>query len=237
MNKGTLVSAKIEASDYNVEIFLIDSSYRVVKRGIGILDVNVPAGLYTIKYKAGTVIVEDEKLLLPSQDIQWIHGQKLPLESAVPTLKTSEDHAKYASDASIEVHQSLGTGAQLFLFVHDLDILARTKPSTALTLLDDKGNEVIDFDEVAIQGKGISEGTPYSTINIELDPGVYFLQNHTDEVGILMQSIVLSSGRQTQIFMTRRSVGSGKKGRRADMADASILMSPIGYGFKPSSES
>ncbi len=176
-------------------------------------------------------------LLLPSQVIQWIYGPQLPLESAVPTLKTSKEHAEYARDTSMMVHQSLGTGAQLFLFVHDLDILARTKPSTALTLLDDKGNEVIDFDEVAIQGKGISEGTPWSTINIELDPGVYFLQNHTDEVGILMQSIVLSSGWQTQLFMTRRSVGSGKKGRRADMADASILMAPIGHGFEPSSES
>jgi len=237
MDEGTLVRAKIEASDYNVEIFLIDSRYRVVKRGIGTLDINVPAGLYTIKYKAGSVIVEDEKLLLPSQDIQWIQGPKLPLESAVPTLKTSKERAEYARDASMMVHQSLGTGAQLFLFVHDLDILARTQPSTALTLLDDEGNEVIDVDEVAIQGKGISEGTPWSVINIELDPGVYFLQNHTDEVGILMQSIVLSSGWQAQLFMTRRSVGSGKKGRRADMADASILMAPIGHGFEPSSES
>ncbi len=237
ISKETLVSATIVASDSNAEIFLIDSRYRMVNRGVGTLNVMVSPGLYTIKYKAGSVIVEDEKLLVPDQETQWIYGPELPLESAVPTFKTSKEHAEYARDASMMVHQSLGTGAQLFLFVHDLDILARTQPSTALTLLDDKGNEIIDFDEVAIQGKGSAKGTPWSTINIELDPGVYFLQNHTDEVGILMQSIVLSSGWQTQLFMTRRSIGSGKKGRRADMADASILMAPIGHGFEPSSES
>ncbi len=230
---------EVIASDPNAEVFLINSRFQRIAKGVGGLEVlDVSPGLYTLKYKIGNLFKEEGLIIYPGTGKKFVQGPEMDISTAVPLVNSSnayEYHLHYASEQSKIVHKTEGNGGQLFLFVRDLDKRGRTNPSRGLSLYYPDGREIVDFTEVG-QSNFEKKEAAWSACTIELDPGAYILKNRTGGIGTLEQIVIICDEWQTQIFMFRRSFGSGKKGRRADMADASILMARKYEGFNPDRE-
>ena len=53
-----LVEVIVDADDPSTEIFIIDGNFNRIDNGLGRLEVDLPPGLYKVKFKAGSLIEE-----------------------------------------------------------------------------------------------------------------------------------------------------------------------------------
>src|SRR5262245_22698229 len=190
------------------EIFIINSQFERVAKGVGRVEVDLPAGLYKVKFKAGALIHEELIDLPPGPQAVEIRAPQLRFSSSAPianTLTTHEYHEGPARSLSREILWRRGNGSQLFVYLRDLERLSRANPAAVLTLHDADGKLVADLHKVCRFDD--QAPIPYAGCTLELDPGVYRLCVNTGEMGLLEQSVVTCNGWQTQVFLLRRSYG------------------------------
>jgi hypothetical protein len=123
------------------------------------------------------------------------------------------------------------------VFVRDRDLRARTNPAHGLVLLssdDETVGEIERDGEPA--GRHDVEHLPWAGCTYQLPVGSWRLRGPADAGHSVEQVVYVSSGWQTQVFLQRRSSHAGRP-RRANLADASVLMGKVGKIFNPEDDS
>src|SRR6476620_6579332 len=97
------------------ELFVIDSSFALVKRGVGTLEARLPAGVYKVKSRRARE--EREQFVVLDRD-RTVRFESTPFASPAPfydTTLTHETHRDAAARESRVVHVAAGIGARIFL--------------------------------------------------------------------------------------------------------------------------
>lgn len=204
--------------------------------------------MYSVKVRVGSECKEKPVALFKDETVTFepiVFSSPAPLEGTAKTHKFQTDHAE---TNSTEVHVRKGEGSQIYIFVRNWTEKTpsvtnkKLYPDAAigLTLRSSKDEVLVDFGSPDV-GSYSYDWDPWSACNVQLDPGAYCLCLKTYSGKILKQTIIASPGWQTQVFLLQRNYGFIKKDAgenemdvRADLSNASIFMSRIGYGFQSS---
>jgi len=247
---------RVEAADTGTELSVVDSSFRVVARGVGRLEAALPAGIYSVRSRTGGqederfVVIEPEPVRLASRTGNRVAKRtarrrarppatplNLPAAafgSPVPLVGTfaPEPHVREAERESRVVHAKKGQGSRIFVCVRDEPRPGSPvpypdlNPAAGLLLHDLKGALIADFEQLA--ARGAPSGAPWAACTIELDPGAYLLTVDTPDAR-LRHTVIASPGWDTEVFLLLTSYAEGAAGRRADLPDAAFLLSRSGF--------
>ena len=246
-NAEAMVRLTINAGDPAAEIFVIDGQFGLVAQGLGYMETTVAPGLYKIKFKAGSLIKEVHQIVPPDRKWVTVNEDPLPFSSPAPLPQTQispDFHRDHAQRLSRQVHETLGSGGQLFLFVRDVgDVQGAQTDNVAhgLSLHTPAGELLLDLGRAA-EHHGPEQ---WAGLTIALKPDTYRLRLDTGADGWLEQSLVISPDWQTQLFLLRRDYGAqsverdeqtGPPTRRPDLANASLMMARPDQGFIPDEE-
>ena len=208
-------SLKVDTGSSLAEAFVIDGGFNMVARGQGKLDVRLPGGEYLVKYRTGDNTAD-----------QWITLDK--------DLDLAGDYAPVANSAA-PIAESTGWSNDESMFAgqlrgqHNLSIVIRDR------------NDIPAADDVRIRR---TDGT---TLAVLTDPAATGWTSRTESHVLGMGGNVAAGGYvvtvstpglrpyampvwvapncSTQVFMERRTLGSGGKNRRGPhLAGASILI-------------
>jgi hypothetical protein len=243
-DSSTKVRLKVDGGEPGTEIFVIDGAFNLVDKGLETLDKEFQPGLYKVKFKRGSVVSEVDATLFPESQEVTVRAPDMEFSSPAPLqgTQTSHEYHQYeASQLSRQVHQRLGGGGQLFIFIRDINPGGKGSPASGLTLHDIRGRMLADCGKQAL-GKDLwaPEQAKWAGANIELDPGEYRLRLQRKE-GNLEQILTVSNGWQTQIFLVRdwnEKHRRRKKKKRPriqlpDLSKSTVLIAPMGAGFDP----
>jgi hypothetical protein len=237
------VDVEIQATPAT-EIFLIDHKFQLAERGVGSIRARVDPGIYKIKFRAGSSIKEVHRELSAGSGLVRIEGPSVEYFSSAP-LATARTTHEYHEDAarmlSRQVHRTLGEGSQVFVFArawtnagagrHVPPVPPRHNPAEGLTLRALDGTLLVDLERETQRGRG---GDPWAGANVAVAPGAYRLRVQTPRWGALEQIVIATQDWQTQIFFLQDDYGAEDHQEfRPDLADATILLAPIGAGFDP----
>jgi len=233
----------VVSADPAIETFIIDSDRQLTARGAGDFTTDLSPGLYKFKFRMGLT----NKII--SQSIQTgatpVTIQAPQLSFSSPTLfsdtsKTHEYQMDSAQRLSRHLHESLGKGSQLFLFVRTWTapdargLLQGKNPATGLTLHDLQGNLLVDFETAGERElRANFPFDPWAACNVNIAPGSYRLRLQTSTWGALEQIVVASPDWQTQMFLLQTACGDKAQPSsvHADLTNASVLLAPLGQGF------
>ena len=231
-DSSSSITLDITTGDVATEIFVINSSFQLVTRGIGRLQTSVKPGIYSVKFQSGSTVQEEHILARPSDD--HIELKKEPLEITspipVPNTRQSREYHQYALAQQVsQTHAQIGSGSSLFVFVRDwipddqrVASPEAQHPARGLSLRDQQGNELVDFSAVGTSDLTIDE--PWAACGVELNPGAYILSLELSNGSRLEQAVITSAGWQTQIYMLQRLYDEGAESKRANLPNASILI-------------
>jgi len=235
----TLIPIDLRAGDPAAEIFLIDRKLQLVKQGVGVLQAEVPSGLYEVKLRTGTSTFEE--VISVRAPVRKTYPA-LEFSSPVPldhTHKSHEFHVENAVKHSTHTHVALGAGSHIFLFARDWTSKkppagasapgTYPNPAKGLSLRDASGGVLVDFEQTGAVG---TNWDPWAACNIGVAPGSYLLHLDAPDGTVWERTLVASPGWQTQCFLLQRMFGEDKA---ADIGGATILMREDGAGFKPDS--
>jgi hypothetical protein len=225
----------VHADNPAVHIAVSDGHFTQVAEGLGQMEALLAPGLYSVTFKAGSLIHKTYIALEPGREPVTITAPALPFATPVPlqqTRTTHPIHEQQAASLSRQIAIDAGSGSQLFVFVRDLEVGDATHPAIALTLHDLAGHLLVDltkYGEYAYEDKQVP---PWSGGNIQLHPGLYRLRISLDATDIREQILVTCPGWQTQLFLLRQATAD-HPGYRANLFDGALFMVPTGTGFDP----
>ncbi len=232
-----LFSFEAVSADSAVELFLIDARMQLVARGRQRLETRQPIGVYTLKLRAGPASSEEVILL----DRDMTH-QVTPLKfaSAVPlnaTSKSHEYHQAAASARSLKVDVELGKGASIFVFAREwTPDNGKTKsghnPAEGLTLCSENGDKLVDFQT---QSYTDMRDDAWAACRVSVNPGIYRLAVRVATGESFEMAVAAMPGYHVKVFLMQRDEEASGRGRRPDLARASVLISRTA-GFDQMSE-
>jgi hypothetical protein len=222
----------VNAGHPAIRIEVIDSLFHTVAKGFGHMEEDLPRGLYTVKFSVGDASIEEPVALYPdlAPTEPVAPSEPLHVSAAMPLSKTSttrDYHQSTATRISGSVVASIGGGANLMIFVRDLDRRGRTSPAVGLALLNEEGERLYDLGDLAETSSDPQEDA-WAGINIELDPGFYILRLDREDTVDIEMPVYAFDGWRTQLFATRKTQNRGRAVRRPDLTQANILMNRIG---------
>ena len=215
-----------------VHVRVLDHAFAERAGGLDRVDVRLPPGLYQLQFLQGRSIREQLVALEPGMDTQVIEPPEIHFNATAPIRATKSGDAEQeraATELSHKRHAGLGEGAELFVFVRDLDRLGRGALTQEMTLHRIDGEQILDIDEVADRS-GEGAGPPWAGATVALEPGPYRLRVVASGVGRVEQLVWLQRGWQTQVFLIRTRA---KRSRVPQLSAASVLMARRGRGFDP----
>ncbi len=222
---GTLIAAPMPG----VDVSLFDGQLRPLEPTLRDNEFSwrVPAGLYKIRYQAGSSIHEELVALDDVTTPQRLPQPRLEVTSAAPLRNTSSTHQYHEGPAAADSRgapDALGQGARLFALVRSRGgAFKRPEPLRGLTLVRE-GRTVLRFDQARRGGNDTC-----ATFHIEVDPGPYTLRYAMTDV-TLEQTLFLADRWQTQLFI---SEAPDDEPAALDMPGLGVLMARIGAGFDP----
>jgi len=229
------VRLDIRAPEQTTEIFLIDGRFRRLASGLGELRLEVPPGLYKVRFRSGTEQRDELIEAVAGSSPVYVTTAPLGFASAAPIVETSttrEYHRAAAATESTRVHLSVGQGSQLFLFARDVLDQPGEPPWTGISLRDIEGTAIAELEQGACD-----PGQAYGALNVALDPGTYRLRVDTEPLGRYEIFLVTCPGWQTQAFLSAADFQAGEVSlRRAALKTAAVFMARTGFGFHPGAE-
>jgi hypothetical protein len=227
------------------EIFLLDHEFRLRAQGVGQVKTTVEPGLYKIKYRAGSRIVETHAEITANVGTTHFQAPDVPYYSPAPlatSRTTHETHEAAASRLSRQVNHQLGQGSEIFIFARAWTepIAGRRRvppvprshhPATGLSIRTADGSLLIDIEkEAQVERKD----DQWAGCAIAVDPGTYRLRVETPRWGALEMTLIATEGWQTEVFLLQDNYSDGKTTAfRPDLAGASVLLARRGKGFDP----
>jgi hypothetical protein len=232
MNNVALTVTNLEPG---IEINILDKDLndhsKVISSGSSVTFA-LPPGLYKVNARFNNQTQEHIVELKTHKNTQ----QKLDtflLESNAPlplTEHTSEALRTHCQEVSRTPTVAFGDGGGLFVFSRDLE-RKDTNPLEGLTLHDIDGNELLNYASLSTANQ--VEVVSFAAATVALSPGAYRLRTTSSKVSY-EQTVIVSGGWQTQLFVTRRElpVLGGNK-LLHDLFNASIFLARTGIGFNP----
>ncbi len=221
----------------NGEVIVRNSVLSEVKRGTDSVEIDLAPGFYEVLFQAGNA--RSEKLIelpagLTEPFVVW--PDDLKVNSAAP-LKRSAEAGSPADqkDPAVTLSEmtplpSNGTGAQLYICVRQVSsedpaaFPAPANPARGLKLFD--FSEKLIFDCSAAQAIAGTAG-----VVIDIAPGAYLLRLDRGDKDSLEQTIYLSEGWRTQIFLPLQLLSTSDEELSPNLASASILLTLPGARF------
>jgi hypothetical protein len=226
------VSLSAIAPEPTTEIFVVDSSFRRVASGLGRLETDVEPGIYKVRFRSGPKQRDELVEVVSGQPSVHVTTGPLGFSSAAPIndTRTSREYHQYsASVESLNVHQHLGKGSQLFVYTRDLLKESTDVPWTGVSIHDVAGNLIAEMKDGIVDTQ-----YKFAALNIELDPGTYRLRVESGALGTFEMFLITSADWQTQVFLMAADFQAGDRtARRAALKTASISMNRLGNGFQP----
>ncbi|MEO5891957.1 MAG: hypothetical protein ABIQ31_17045 [Ferruginibacter sp.] len=225
------------------EIFIIDSQFQRVATSIGQkAEFKLQPGLYSVKVRVGSEYEEKSVALLTKNEL--VNFGPIQFSTAAPLSGTAQTHDTQIDNAvaqSIQVHEYLGEGSQVYIFARNwtekdappTNYPLQQHPARGLTLRNSADEILVDFGSPGV-GAYTSGTDPWSACNVQLDPGVYCLCLVTNSGQMIRQSVVASPDWQTQVFLLQGNYNARENDIHADLSNGSIFMSRIGHGFQSS---
>ena len=232
----------VAASDAAAEVFVVDSAFGVLARGIGRVSVTVPPGIYRAKAKVGEL--QNEVLFAIDDDDTagtTIRVEAPAFASPLPLMRTST-HADAHQDAAETMSRSnsprlaLGSGARLVLVFRDPAMAGAALSGEALAgyaqawqgiaLVDAAGaHRVLLTDAAALDARA-----GWLLVEAEVDPGAWVVSVPVPGRPDHCMPLVASAGWATQLFV---NLGPGADGspRRFRLDDAAIVLDRPGVPF------
>jgi hypothetical protein len=225
---GPPVRLSVQSGDPAIEIFVVDTSDRLVARGLKGVDAMLPAAHYTVRARLGRR--EWQEAISLDAD-RTVNVPPIALDSAVPlpgARQSHETHVDAVRLASSAPAVGPGAGASLMVMArwwtaknpHPHRRLPR--PQTGLLLRHHSGIDRFDLAKGAIEGD--LDGDRWATRTVSVDPGLHTLALTVDGQPAEM-SLTALEGWQTRVFLllepgtsARSESGGGR------LADVSVLM-------------
>ncbi len=238
MSHGHTGRLTVDAGNPAVRIEVLDHAYRLQASGSGRLEIELPTGLYTVRYVAGDSREERDVAIRPRDAVMLEEPPDLWIRSPSPLALTSTSHEYHVVAAewlSRAEPVSVGTGSLLFVFVRDVDPGLRSNPIRALTLCDGHGESVLPLGEVSECNPHAGEAS-WAGCNIALDPGFHRLRLDRHGRPPIELPLHLVGGWQSQLFILRQGGEARIDGRPVpDLPGATQFMVPAGMGFESQS--
>ena len=228
MSTSGKVRLTVIARDRAAEIFVIDSRLDRVDRGVGMVTTHQPPGVYKIKVRAGQA-THEELVVLEKAPVERVLEQ-LNIPSAMPLDQTAQSHG-YHQEAALRESRTprvrLGRGASIFVFARDWTPqgeppVSGHHPAEKLELCSAAGEVVVNFQE---QSAVDLEQDPWAACRVEVEPGLCRLRVTAGTGQAYESAVIAQAGWQTQVFLLQRRDPLSPRGRRPDLAGASVTMS------------
>lgn len=239
------------AGDIASEIFVIDSQFRRVASGVGRLETPLPPGIYKVKVRTGRNSQEKYLEVLEGKPPDPMVFEPASFASPAPLNQTAKTHEYHvaARGPSRNPPRDIGkgTGGSLFILARDWsgkdDIRLRNPslahPAHGLKVRNADGSLLADLQSLsqdnlkearrdARKPKADREKIdPWAACHVALEPKPYLLSLETPS-GHLEQTVVVSSGWQTQVYLTQSAYIPGHDDLLPDLPRASIQMTRPG---------
>jgi hypothetical protein len=219
-----------------IRIEVLDAGYGVRASGYGRIEEDLPTGLYTVRYAAADAVEDRNITLRPGEPMTLDAPPELRFASAAPLELTStshEYHQHHARQLSHAAPLDRGHGAQLFVFIRDLDVGGSGHLAQGLSLHRLDGEMLLHFGEIVEVSTASSEAC-WAGRNIAVDPGTYRLRLAFGRNEAVETVIVVCPGWQSQVFLLHRGGELGTADAPTlDFASATQFMVPQTMGFEP----
>ncbi len=238
MSPGHTGWLTVDAGNPAVRIEVLDHAWRVQASDFGRLEIELPTGLYTVRYAAGDSREERDVAIRPHDAVMLDEPPDLWIRSPSPLALTSTSHEYHmaaAEQLSRAAPVAVGHGSLLFVFVRDVDPGLRSNPVRALSLCDGEGESILPLAEVCERNPRAEEAS-WAGCNIALDPGFHRLRLDLHGRPPIELPLHLVGGWQSQLFILRQGGEARIDGRPVpDLPGATQFMVPAGAGFESQS--
>lgn len=225
------------------ELLVVDSDFKILKKGSSPLTATVAAGIYSLKAKIGAQFTEELEMVngeLATQQIRLIAPKfesPMPLEG---TKTSREYHAESLSQFTGDgaTHATLGEGSAIVLYVRDTSRLnfnhkedeaaAYADNFKGFRLLDGHGKELVNFDE-----KDKSTCLPqdgYMGARVRVVPGHYVLSWRRGGRETRL-SLNTAQDWTLQVFLRLQPSTDGPVSMVPDFAEAAFAYDTMGTAY------
>jgi len=171
----------------------------------------------------------EELVVLRKEQVHRVLGH-LRIQSAAPFDQTAQSHEYHQAAAHRESRKArvtLGTGASIFLLARDWTSQGAPPhsghhPAEKLALYSPDRTLLVDFQQASAVDL---KGDPWAACRVDLAPGPYRLSVTAGTGDVFEMTVVAQPGWQTQVFLLQRDDSRWGRGRRPDLASASVVMS------------
>jgi hypothetical protein len=221
MSSSGKVTFDVVAADDATEIFLIDGDFRLVDKGIGKAMFSAPPGIYKIKVRSGSTVVETLLAVYPL--MAPVRLDPVKFVSAAPLAETAKTHEYHEAAASAAAGHQDESGSSILIVARAWTGTAPRfetpppNPARGLSLRRLDGTTIAD---VAERGRFAWDPNqdPIVTLRLDVEPGAYRLALSRGEARPIEQIVVASAGWQTQVFLLADRSG------QADLVNAAITI-------------
>ncbi len=208
------------------EVFLVNHAFELVARSVGSLDVQVPPGVYKIKFRRGNAVSQETLVLppdTPAVDVTAPAGFGPETAQRQPPPRAPQRAARAVPGAGAAPSRATARATRRSSALA-VTVTARSEapvaPFAGVRLCDEKGRTVAD--------QAAQRADKAEMVLPSLRPGVYRLQVTLKEVGTLEQTLALCRGWRTEVETGVRNYALPGEPAvwGADLGDATILMAP-----------
>jgi hypothetical protein len=207
----------------------MDSKLKRIADGNGLLERSVAPGIYKVRFRSGSAL-SDRLIEVPAGGKEVaLEGEAVPFATAAPLSHTrdwQEDQASAAELQSGSASKAADRRSEVFVFVRDTKVGPWAPP--AVRLHDVEGALVI-----GLAGAPSNASERWSAGRAGVAPGTYRIQVDTGSLGTFEMFAFASEGWQTQVFLAYGEIRERDVTLRAPrLRTASVLMAPLGQGFR-----
>ena len=225
-------SGKLSAisADVGTEIFVMNSRFERVARGVNKLETTLDPGIYKVRFRSGVEMrdVLTEVMAGPTPTV--VRMEPLEFASAAPIAQTSTTHEFQRDPAQVLSRASARptNRSDLMLFVRDPKQDAGEVDLSAVEVRKADGSEI---------GAGVvisdrDRDKRYAGWNRPVEPGTYSVRVHTGAKGSYEMFVVACRGWQTLVFLVAEDFPHQRTTiRRPALRSASVLMCQSAKGF------
>ena len=208
-------SLKVDTGSSLAEAFVIDGSFNMVARGQGKLDIRLPGGEYLVKYRTGDNYAEQWITL--DKDVELASSYAPVANSAAPIAEStgwSNEESMFAEQLRGQHNLSIVIRDRNDIPPADDVRIRRTDGATLALLTDPTATGWTSRTESHVLGMGGN-----------VTAGGYVVVVSTPGLRPYAMPVWVAPNCSTQVFMERRTLGTGGKNRRGPhLASASILI-------------
>lgn len=225
------------------ELLVVDSDFKIIKKGSSPLTTTVAPGIYSLKAKIGAQFTEKLVMVEGEQDAHRVRLTAPEFESPMPLrdTRTSREYHEGSLDqftGAGATHATLGEGSAIVLYVRDTsrrnfnrkeeEAAAYADNFKGFRLLDGQGEQLVNFDDEGKSTRYPLDG--YMGARVRVAPGNYVL---SWKRGGRETRLSLNTARAwaLQVFLRLQPSKDGPVAMAPDFAEAAFAYDTIGTAY------